>query len=879
MPSISHVRVGTTTDGETRRRAALGGAFSGGGLSAIQSVSLRAWRGWYAIAALLTAFSVVGGNTGDRLLAESGNLSSRFGVLEAPHRAFSIIGAPAIRANVARDSSAISSRRTPAANWQSAERDAGPIAGPASLGIDDRGRAEFARAYTPANSGPPAGAAGFSNRHGPCAHYGSPENSEVENLLLGYRGDGLGPIWADNGRSIIFAAWSSQLGQYPNLATAGIFRTTADGRQIRRLVGEPEATYVNRWRYDLERITSIDVSADGTALVYATCRSDASVYVADGSIDPPQRVASLTYPGGNLSFFVGDDLYEITLVRLDQGTATRLRTGNYPVWSPDGARIAFLVAHSRQTIVFTMAADGTDVHPIQLPSSHSVFLPPQWSPDGSQLAFVVSEEGARLRGSRAPVTHAVYTANADGTHLNRLADTTGNVAWSPDGTRLAFANARARAPGLYTVAPDGTDLRRVTARTATWVPTVAWSADGSRILYLCHADSYPELCLVDLDGRKVHGFTWAGPETAALSPDGSQLAFYGGNGAMLSRIAVNAEHWWEKQVIVEIPDVWVADQAANVGAVPVPATSADCGAGLVVTAPVRNPGLVRDCQTLVGLRADLFGSSPTNWGPQVPLAQWHGVVVAGAPPRVRGLDLGDGGMGGFPHGGRLPPAVGELAFLVRLDLSDNDIGAPVPYQARTRGTQWVIPPQWGDLRRLEFLDLSGNRLLGDSAGYVLPREFGNLIRLRELRMRDAGTGGFLPPELGRLRNLEVLDLGENNLRGSIPPEFGRLTGLTELNLAGGDLSGPIPGELGRPARLRGAGFVSEPAYRRHPVRPWQSYVAARPAAQRQQSYGLDSGGSRPPCRAPGVEPSRQLAVGRHPCGIGAAPVPKPTGPP
>ena len=559
MRFISPAKAGIISLIEVRLRSSVCGGFGVGAFAVTRPIRPRFWHGWCVLAALLFVFAVVGGSVGNRSIVGSGNLSPHFGSLEAPHRAFSVIGAPAIRANVARDSSALSSRSTPAANWQSVERDEGPGAGPASLGIDDRGRAEFARAYTPANSGPPAGAAGSSNRHGPCAHYGSPENSEVENLLLGYRGDGLGPIWADNGRSIIFAAWSSQLGQYPNLATAGIFRTTADGRQIRRLVGEPEATYVNRWRYDLERITSIDVSADGTALVYATCRSDASVYVADGSIDPPQRVASLTYPGGNLSFFVGDDLYEITLVRLDQGTATRLRTGNYPVWSPDGARIAFLVAHSRQTTVFTMAADGTDVRPIQLPSSHSVFLPPQWSPDGSRLAFVVSEEGARLRGSRAPVTHAVYTANADGTHLNRLADATGNVAWSPDGTRLAFANARARAPGLYTVASDGTDLRRVTARTATWVPTVAWSADGSHILYLCHADSYPELCLVDLDGRKVHGFTWAGPETAALSPDGSQLAFYGGNGAMLSRIAVNAEHWWEKQVIVEIPDVWVAE--------------------------------------------------------------------------------------------------------------------------------------------------------------------------------------------------------------------------------------------------------------------------------------------------------------------------------
>ena len=59
-----------------------------------------------------------------------------------------------------------------------------------------------------------------------------------------------------------------------------------------------------------------------------------------------------------------------------------------------------------------------------------------------------------------------------------------------------------------------------------------------------------------------------------------------------------------------------------------PATSrAACAGGFVVPAPAANPGLVRDCETLITARAVLARGPLANWGSGSPLALWRGVNI------------------------------------------------------------------------------------------------------------------------------------------------------------------------------------------------------------------------------------------------------------
>ena len=71
----------------------------------------------------------------------------------------------------------------------------------------------------------------------------------------------------------------------------------------------------------------------------------------------------------------------------------------------------------------------------------------------------------------------------------------------------------------------------------------------------------------------------------------------------------------------------VAVGAQNFG---ITANKADCEAGIVVPRPEANPGLVRDCQVLAGLRHTLFLRGPDfDWNADTPIDQWLNVDVAG----------------------------------------------------------------------------------------------------------------------------------------------------------------------------------------------------------------------------------------------------------
>ncbi|MQL87660.1 hypothetical protein Taro_020201 [Colocasia esculenta] len=182
-------------------------------------------------------------------------------------------------------------------------------------------------------------------------------------------------------------------------------------------------------------------------------------------------------------------------------------------------------------------------------------------------------------------------------------------------------------------------------------------------------------------------------------------------------------------------------------------------------------------------RVDPNGALSSLWADPADFCRnWRGVDCSHRRQRVTQLSLPRATLGGA-----IPPHIGNLSFLVSLNLTGNQLTGPLPGAALAR------------LRRLRHLDLSSNSLTGS-----IPAEVGSFPHLQTLDLSDNQLTGALPGSLGRLSTLQILRLDGNvGISGEIPPELGSLSQLRELSLISTNFSGEIPPELGDLADLEG----------------------------------------------------------------------------
>ena len=184
------------------------------------------------------------------------------------------------------------------------------------------------------------------------------------------------------------------------------------------------------------------------------------------------------------------------------------------------------------------------------------------------------------------------------------------------------------------------------------IDPVSWSPDGSHILYGCAAG----VCVVDLEGNHV-GQSPAGVERDERQPprdtgyrraDPRRLGLrtarespYGPTAILAPREALWCSPW---RPTAPTRRSWCgmgrSPVAANSGYADVEFSIASCSGGFVVSKPEENPGLVKDCETLMGLRDALTGGTIVNWSPGTPVDEWEGVVLGGSPTRMTGLGFG-----------------------------------------------------------------------------------------------------------------------------------------------------------------------------------------------------------------------------------------------
>lgn len=133
-----------------------------------------------------------------------------------------------------------------------------------------------------------------------------------------------------------------------------------------------------------------------------------------------------------------------------------------------------------------------------------------------------------------------------------------------------------------------------------------------------------------------------------------------------------------------------------------------------------------------------------KWSSTINMCDWMRVACSSRHQRVTALDLRDMGLSGT-----IPPEIGNLSFLVYLNLSNNYFHGQ-------------LPNEFGHLRRLKYLTVRQNNLTG---GILLER--GNLYNLKLLHLDYNCFSGSIPYNIFNISLLLSIGSRNNNLSGSL----------------------------------------------------------------------------------------------------------------
>lgn len=293
------------------------------------------------------------------------------------------------------------------------------------------------------------------------------------------------------------------------------------------------ADFAGTWSPDGRYIAFHRNEAAGNAVYVATSDGADVTRLADRGHTPSWSPDStrLVY-----SASTEGDLRPLRIVDLD-GSSTAIpgtRGGGDPVWSPNGAFIAYVDTQRSEVVV--VRPDGSGRQVVAQGSS------PQWSPDSAQVAFV------RQRGS----DQQLVIARRDGSQRRALATFTEilSPAFSPSGRDVAVAVIEeGGGSDIWRVEVASGSTQQLTDSEADdVVPT--WTADSSTIAFtraddLPHLDSPADAWRVSSSGGPPQPITDSGSDYAVEFAPGRSLRLAGVDrlrtAVELSRIFPSAE--------------------------------------------------------------------------------------------------------------------------------------------------------------------------------------------------------------------------------------------------------------------------------------------------------------------------------------------------
>ncbi|KAJ7959621.1 Receptor-like protein kinase [Quillaja saponaria] len=206
-----------------------------------------------------------------------------------------------------------------------------------------------------------------------------------------------------------------------------------------------------------------------------------------------------------------------------------------------------------------------------------------------------------------------------------------------------------------------------------------------------------------------------------------------------------------------------------------------------------------DQSALIALKSSIILENPhnllsNNWTTSSSICTWVGITCGTRHQRVKVLNLTMMGFSAI-----IPPQMGNLSFLVNLDLAGNNFHGHLPQELAM-------------LRRLKLINLSYNMFSGEIPTWIM----GGLPKLQHLDLRRNNFSGFIQLFPDNLTNLETLVWNDNLVEGKIPPQIGFLPpnigyGLPNIEflfLSYVNLEGEIPSSISNSSKLIKVGMMN-----------------------------------------------------------------------
>ena len=300
-----------------------------------------------------------------------------------------------------------------------------------------------------------------------------------------------------------------------------------DGSGTPTVAPDPGGVDFPTWSPDGSKIAFHDV--DSVSTYISVVRADGSHYVR--VFDNQNSGVHYTWSGRS-DAIAYDWADVIHIVRADGTGRHKLTDGDFPSWSPDGRMVAFI----RGAYLHVINSDGTADRRLtrldtaaDTPAEQCFTI--LWSSDSRKVACSTSTWKAPVKticesagdcgyvdpglNTTLCQVHIVDVRRRSLVHvvgglLNGAAYRQCDIAWSPDGRRIAFT----RKGVIYTVTADGRHERRFVHGL-----TPSWSPDGGHLAFIRNG-AFHVLDLARHVERRV-----ARTDDIAWSPDGKFVAF------------------------------------------------------------------------------------------------------------------------------------------------------------------------------------------------------------------------------------------------------------------------------------------------------------------------------------------------------------------